>query len=243
MKPEDKARVGIDAKLAESGWVIQDMDDANLHAALGVAIREYPTSSGPVDYALFVEGNLVGVVEAKKREAGVNITRVEEQSARYMRSDFKWVDGSVCPRFAYEATDRLIRFTDYSDEKYRSRSVFSFYRPETLRYLMGMQDTVRNSLKRLPAFDTRGFRACQIAALKNLDVSFAENRPRALVQMATGAGKTFTAMTEVYRLLKYGGMRRVLKLRKKQRPRLGALSVRSIEKPLLTPSWRSRSAG
>ena len=210
MKPEDKARVGIDAKLAESGWVIQDMDDANLHAALGVAIREYPTSSGPVDYALFVEGNLVGVVEAKKREAGVNITRVEEQSARYMRSDFKWVDGSVCPRFAYEATDRLIRFTDYSDEKYRSRSVFSFYRPETLRYLMGMQDTVRNSLKRLPAFDTRGFRACQIAALKNLDVSFAENRPRALVQMATGAGKTFTAITEVYRLLKYGGMRRVL---------------------------------
>ncbi len=210
MTPEAKARQAIDKRLEQSGWIIQDMREVNPMAAPGVAVREYPTSTGPVDYALFVDGKPVGVVEAKRDDEGENITAVETQSGRYAGSTFKYVSVDYRIRFAYEATGKLTRFTDYADEKYRSRTVFSFHRPETLHALLAQPDTVRNNLKRLPTLDTTGFRDCQIAAIHNLDASFADNRPRALVQMATGAGKTFTAITAAYRLLKFGRMKRIL---------------------------------
>lgn len=210
MRPEELARVGIDEKLEQSGWTIQDMSQLNLTASLGVAVREFPTSTGPVDYALFIEGKPVGVVEAKKTDLGEKITTVEEQSSRYASSTFKWVQQEYNIRFAYEATDKLIRFTDYKDIKYRSRKVFSFFRPETLNSLLKSPDTIRNNMKAFPPLDGTGFRKCQINAISRLDKSFAENRPKALVQMATGAGKTFTAITAAYRLLKYGKMKRIL---------------------------------
>ena len=210
MTPEQKAREVIDKKLAQSGWVVQDRKQLNLLAGLGVAVREFPTSTGPVDYALFVEGIPVGIVEAKKDTAGENITVVEDQSSRYAHSTLKWVSVEYQIRFAYEATGKLTRFTDYADQKYRSRTVFAFHRPEELRRLLRQQDTVRNRMKHFPAFDTTGFRNCQITAIENLEKSFAANRPKALIQMATGAGKTFTAITAVYRLLKFTGVNRVL---------------------------------
>lgn len=210
MTPEQKAREAIDSKLIQSGWVIQDVKSLDLSASLGVAVREFPTSTGPVDYALFVDGVPVGVVEAKKSDVGENITIVENQSARYANSTFKWIKNDYKIRFAYEATDKLTRFTDYADEKYRSRSVFSFHRPESLQSLLNKSDTIRNNMKHFPEFDSTGFRKCQVTAIQNLDKSFADNRPKALVQMATGAGKTFTAITAAYRLLKYGKINRIL---------------------------------
>lgn len=210
MAPEEKARLVIDEKLRQSGWVIQDMKRLNLSAAPGVAVREFPTSTGEVDYALFIDGNPVGVAEAKREEKGESITDVEVQSGRYANSTFKWIKNDYKIRFAYETTDKLIRFTDYNDIKYRSRTVFSFHRPETLLALLGQPDTIRNNMKHFPVLDETGFRKCQVNAIKNLDKSFAENRPKALVQMATGAGKTFTAITATYRLLKYGKMNRIL---------------------------------
>ena len=210
MTPEAKARQVIDEKLKTSGWTVQDMKELNPSASVGVAVREFPTSTGPVDYALFVEGVPVGVIEAKKSDAGENITEVEGQSVRYAHSTFKWVTIDYRIRFVYEATDKLTRFTDYDDIKYRSRSVYSFHRPETLVALLKQPNTIRNNMKQFPAFDETGFRKCQITAIRNLDASFADNRPKALVQMATGAGKTFTAITAAYRLLKYGRMNRIL---------------------------------
>ena len=210
MSPEEKARQLIDARLVQSGWVVQDLNMVNPMASLGVAVREYPTSTGPVDYALFVDGLPVGVVGAKRDDQGENITAVEQQSGRYANSTFKYIKAEYRIRFAYEATGKLTRFTDYEDEKYRSRTVYSFHRPETLLALLAQKDTVRNNLKHLPPLDTRGFRDCQVTAIQNLDQSFADNRPKALVQMATGAGKTFTAITAAYRLLKYSGMKRIL---------------------------------
>ena len=210
MTPEQKARENIDKKLEQAGWAVQDMKQLNPIASLGVAVREFPTSTGPVDYALFVDGTPIGIIEAKKSDAGESITTVEEQSARYANSTFKWVKNQHTIRFAYEATDKLIRFTDYKDIKCRSRTVFSFHRPETLKMLSEQPDTIRNNMKSFPAFDETGFRKCQVNAIKNLDNSFANNRPKALVQMATGAGKTFTAITAAYRLLKYGKMNRIL---------------------------------
>lgn len=208
---EANARTIIDEKLKQSGWVIQDMESLNPAVTLGVAVREFPTDTGRVDYALFVGGEPVGVIEAKKSGLGENITVVEEQSARYANSALKWKREEYAIRFAYEATDKLVRFTDYADEKYRSRTVFSFHRPETLQdFLAAKTNTLRNNMKHFPPLDETGFRRCQVTAIQNLDRSFSENRPRALVQMATGAGKTFTAITAAYRLLKYGKMNRIL---------------------------------
>lgn len=210
MTPEQKARIVIDNKLKASGWVVQDRDRLDLSIATGVAVREFPTSTGPADYILFIDGKPVGVIEAKKTDAGEWITSVEGQSARYANSKIKWMHGEYHIRFAYEATDKIVRFTDYKDIKYRSRTVFSFHRPETLKALLEAPDTIRNNMKKFPPLDETGFRHCQITAIRNLDQSFADNRPRALVQMATGAGKTYTAITAAYRLLKYGKMNRIL---------------------------------
>ena len=210
MTPEQKARKVIDEKLIASGWIVQDVKKLNPNAAVGVAVREFPTDTGPVDYALFVNGTPIGVVEAKKSEEGENITTVEGQSSRYANSTFKWIKCEYKIRFAYEATDKLTRFTDYNDVKYRSRTVFSFHKLETLAALIRQKDTIRNNMKHFPEFDGTGFRDCQITAINNLDKSLSENKPRALVQMATGAGKTFTAITAAYRMLKFGKMNRIL---------------------------------
>ncbi len=210
MTPEAKAREIIDKRLEQSGWVLQDMRQFNPLASLGVAVREYPTSTGPVDYALFVGQIPVGVVEAKASEKGENLLAAEEQSARYASSIFKWANNTQHIRFAYEATDIITRFTDYADEKARSRRVFSFHRPETIAKWLKETDTLRNNLKRLPSFDNTGFRDCQTRAIINLEKSFSENKPRALIQMATGAGKTFTAITSAYRLLRFARNKRIL---------------------------------
>lgn len=210
MTPEQRARQIIDAKLEQSGWIIQNMRDLNVSAGAGIAVREFPTSTGPVDYALFVDGKPVGVIEAKKSTLGENITAVEEQSSRYAQSSLKYIKVDYKIRFAYEATDKVIRFTDYNDIKYRSRTIFSFHRPETLRKFDKADNTIRNNMKQFPELDKSGFRKCQITAIENLDASLADNRPRALIQMATGSGKTFTAITAAYRMLKYGKMNRIL---------------------------------
>lgn len=210
MTPEAKARLVIDKKLAECGYVLQDMSEFNPAASLGVAVREYHTDSGPVDYLLFINKVSVGVVEAKATNKGESLTTVAEQSKRYIESDLKFVKTQTHIRFAYEATDVLTHFCDYDDEKARSREVFSFHQPETLLQLMKDASPLRNRLKAFPTFDPTGFRDCQTRAIENLEVSFGENKPRALIQMATGAGKTYTAITTVYRLLKFAKAKRIL---------------------------------
>lgn len=210
MAPEEKARLVIDKKLIQAGWQIQDMEEINLRAGLGVAVREYPTDTGEVDYALFVNGVPCGIIEAKRSEEGHRLSVHEAQTDGYADSKFKHIKRDVDIRFVYEATDKIIHFTDYKDIDYRPREVFNFFRPETLQVLLQKEDTIRNNLREMPDFDKAGFRKCQIDAVENLDKSLAHNRPYALIQMATGAGKTFTAITAVYRMLKFGKFNRIL---------------------------------
>ena len=210
MTPEAKARIEIDKKLEASGYAVQDFKDFNPNASLGVAVREYPTSSGPVDYLIFVNKIPCGVIEAKKSQLAESLTSVAEQSKRYIESDLKFIKSETHIRFAYEATDLITHFCDYDDDKPRSREVFTFHRPETLSELMKSETTLRNRLESFPELPTANFRDCQINAILNLEESFGENRPRSLIQMATGAGKTFTAITNAYRLLKFAKAKRIL---------------------------------
>lgn len=175
-----------------------------------MAIREYVTSVGPADYVLFADKTPLGVVEAKPDSWGSVITTVETQSSGYANAQLKWVTSDTPRPFVYEATGEITRFTDGRDPKPRSREVFSFHRPETLLEWAKQPKSFRAALHDLPALDPAGLRDCQITAITNLEASFKADKPRALVQMATGSGKTFTAITQVYRLLKHARARRVL---------------------------------
>lgn len=210
MSPEEKARLVIDKKLEAAGYVVQDVKEFNPVAKLGVVVREWQTDSGPCDYLIFIGGVPCGVIEAKERNKGEKLTEVAEQSKRYAESKYMYFKQDIDIRFAYEATDVLTRFCDYHDKNYRSREVYSFHKPEQLQAWLKAPDTLRNMLKTFPELDERGFRKCQVTAIKGLEDSFAQNKPRALIQMATGAGKTFTAVTNVYRLLKHANAKRIL---------------------------------
>jgi type I restriction enzyme R subunit len=208
--PEQKARDQIDLRLAEAGWRAQDRNAVDFSAGQGIAIREYQTDQGPADYVLFVDRRAVGVIEAKPKDWGHKITTVEEQSAGYAAAQLKWVNNNAPLPFIYESTGIITRFTDGRDPAPRSREVFTFHRPETMAEWLSKPKSLRARLHDIPPLNTAGLRDCQITAIKNLEKSFRQDRPRALVQMATGSGKTFTAITSVYRLLKHADAKRIL---------------------------------
>lgn len=208
--PEQKARDTIDRMLQDAGWAVQNMSSLNWSASPGIAVREYQTEIGPADYVLFVDGKPCGVIEAKREEEGHRLTTHEKQAEDYARSQLKWVADSQPLPFVYESTGILTRFTDTRDPYPRAREVFSFHRPETLTEWQKQTATLRSRLGTLPPLPPAGLRACQINAITNLEDSFQKNRPRALIQMATGSGKTFTAITSIYRLLKHVDAKRIL---------------------------------
>ena len=207
--PEQIARDNIDKQLIACGWIIQDKKKFNLAAGLGIAIREYQTDIGPADYVLFVDKKAVGIIEAKREEEGVRLTTVEEQSSQYANAKLRLLNNEPLP-FVYESTGEVTRFTDYRDPKPRSRNVFTFHRPETFVQWLSQPKTLRGRLHDIPVLPEDGLRDCQITAINNLEKSFKDQRPKALIQMATGSGKTFTAITFVYRLLKYAKAKRIL---------------------------------
>jgi type I restriction enzyme R subunit len=207
--PEQLARDKIDRMLTLAGWSVQSKSSIDLSAAKGVAVREYQTDIGPADYVLFVNRTPVGIIEAKREEEGAKLTVVEEQSSDYAKSKLKYLQNAPLP-FVYESTGILTRFTDYRDPKPRSRPVFYFHQPETLIEWISEPNTLRSRLQKVPELLEDGLRPAQITAVTNLEKSFKENRPKALIQMATGAGKTFTACTFAYRLLKFAKAKRIL---------------------------------
>lgn len=207
--PEQLARDNIDKLLRNAGWAIQNAKKINWNESLGIAIKEYQTDVGPADYVLFVDRKPVGIVEAKKEDVGQNLSTVEEQSSGYANAKLKYLNNDPL-RFVYESTGALTRFTDYQDPKPRAREIFSFHTPKTLLSWSKQDKTLRGRFFDIPELETDGFRPAQIKAIRNLESSFKQNKPRALIQMATGAGKTFTAASFIYRLLKFAKAHRIL---------------------------------
>ena len=207
--PEDRTRSLIDRQLSACGWVIQSKAEMNLGIGLGIAVREFQTDSGPVDYGLFAGRKLCGVIEAKSE--GTTLSGFAEQAARYIADVPKHLvreEGQV--RFEYVASGTETLFRDHADPSPASRRVFTFHRPETLDRWLKETQTLRGRLQTMPSVIEDGLRDCQIEAVTELEKSMANNHPRALVQMATGAGKTFTACTLSYRLLAHAGFKRIL---------------------------------
>jgi type I restriction enzyme R subunit len=216
---EARARKKIDAKLVVAGWKVQDRAKANLWAGQGVALREFihGEGHGRSDYALYVDRQLVGVLEAKPD--GTTLTEVERQTRKYIDGVPDAIPAPVTPLpFGYEATGTESRFTCFADPEPRSRRMFGGYihRPETLAKwvarITGNQQapTVRAGIQSMPPLNVEHLWAAQIEAIQNTEESLRRNRPRALIQMATGSGKTYTAATLAYRLIEYADAGRVL---------------------------------
>ncbi len=233
-KPEQEARIEIDRMLFEAGWLVQDVKSVNLHAGRGVAIREFSLERGfgYADYLLYIDAKAAGIIEAKK--AGVTLSGVEIQSDRYTQGVSLSLPAWFRPLpFCYQSTGIETCFTSGLDPDPRSRRVFSFHRPETLAEWLDAAcrsveiathqpgevaepgeiwspDCYRSRLRRMPPLHSEGLWPAQFTAITNLEKSLAADRPRSLVQMATGSGKTFTSVSFIYRQLKFGGARRVL---------------------------------
>lgn len=232
MTPEARARQRIDLLLQQAGWQVQSLAQVNLQAARGVAIREFPLGNGfgCADYLLYVNGKACGVIEAKKD--GATLSGVEAQSARYAQGLPADLPAWRRPLpFVWESTGIETHFTNGLDPEPRARSVFAFFRPELLVQWLAYlpteatahtaQETPGTFLARLqhmpPLITEWGSGGAQyqlwpaqIGAITNLEKSLAANKPKALIQMATGSGKTFTSIGFIYRLIKFGGARRVL---------------------------------
>src|SRR3989337_287864 len=226
MTPEEKARQKIDQLLEAAGWIVQNLKELNLGASLGVAVREFTLESGEADYLLFVDRKAVGAIEAKPE--GTTLSGVAEQSAKYLEGIPKNLPLVQQPLpFAYESTGIETLFRDLRDPDFRSRRVFAFHKPETLLEWSSQQDTLRSRLKTTPTLITEGLRDCQIEAVQNLEVSFKDARPRALIQMASGGGQTYTAVSFIYRLIKFANAGRVLFL--VDRSNLGRQTLREFQ--------------
>ena len=243
MDPEAQAREKIDAALVESGWTVQDYAAMNLSAANAIAVAEFPLARGhgDADYLLFIDGQAIGVLEAKKE--GATLTGVEAQAEKYATGLPPALRVPVRPLpFNFLSNGRQTLFFNLLDPRPRSRRISlndevpHIHRPETLAAWLlarplrewGSADhvaepsaladapatnrpsTLRARFQHLPPLVESGLRKAQITALKNLESSLRDDRPRALIQMATGSGKTFVAVTEVYRMLKFAGAKRVL---------------------------------
>jgi type I restriction enzyme R subunit len=209
MTPEEKARQQIDTQLSASGWAVQTKDKINLSAARGVAICELSFATGEPDYTLFVDGKAIGTTEAKPE--GDTLTGVEEQSTKYVSGVPFGLPAWKTPLpFCYESTGAETFFTNRLDPDPRSRRVFSFHRPETLLAWVQQEKQLAQRLRELPPLAVGLLWLAQIEAITGLDKSFAAGLLRALIQMATGSGKTYTAVNFTYRLVKYAGARRVL---------------------------------
>jgi len=208
--PEQRARREIDAALTAAGWQVQSRDELDLTAGRGIGVREFQMKSGFgfADYLLYVDRKALGAIEAK---AEGTLTGVEAQSAKYAAGLPDNLPAHRRPLpFLFESNGSVNYFTNGLDPIPRSRRVFNFPRAETLAEWISQSAQLRARLQQLPTLDQTRLWKVQGEAIRNLDTSLGRADQRALIQMATGSGKTFTAVNVAYRLLKFGGAKRIL---------------------------------
>jgi len=215
LEPEQIARQQIDNQLRAAGWIIQDRSELNLHTSIGVAVREFPVTKpngnpGEADYMLFINQKAVGVIEAKRQ--GTTLSGIAEQSSNYAAglADNIPHEGEETLPFLYQSTGIETTFRDERDPEPRSRAIFHFHQPKTLAQWLSQPNTLRSRLRQMPPLAKDQLWLPQIEAIENLEISFSQDKPRALIQMATGSGKTFTAVNFTYRLIKFAKAKRVL---------------------------------
>lgn len=207
MTPEEKARVKIDQMFEDAGWKVVDRDfySPTITAA---AIREgLLEGNREADYFLFINGKAVGVLEAKREEVDVASDVVCEQTIRYTRYVPECYQAYERPLpFIYQSNGVTTLFRDCRSEDSDYEEINRIHTPKEMVKMLGIEDPYAG----LPTLQKKGLRDCQYEAISELEYSFRTGQNRALLVLATGAGKTYTACMASYRFLAYTPMKRIL---------------------------------
>ena len=207
MTPEEKARIKIDQWFADAGWKVVDREDYE-PTCTAVAIREGLLKGNlEADYFLFINGKAVGVLEAKREDIDAFSNKVCEQAALYARNVPNIYQTYQKPLpFIFTSNGKDLYFCDFREQDSYFKQIMSIPTPHELVKKLGIEDTFAG----LPTLKKKGLRDCQYEAVTELEKSFRSGQNRALMVLATGAGKTYTACLTAYRMLSYTSMRRVL---------------------------------
>lgn len=207
MTPEEKARVKIDRLFAEAGWTVVNRDEYE-PTMNAVAVREALLKGNlEADYFLMINGKACGVLEAKREEIDVASNMVSEQVATYakMVPDYYQAWQNPLP-LLYKSNAKVVDFQDYRKSNVEWEEINRIHTPKEIVDMLGIDDPFAG----LPILKSKGLRACQFEAITELEKSFRTGQNRALMVLATGAGKTYTACLAAYRMLAYTPMRRIL---------------------------------
>lgn len=207
MTPEEKARQKIDQWLTDAGWKVVDREDYE-PTCTAVAIREGLLKGNlEADYFLFINGKAVGVLEAKREDIEAFSNKVCEQAVLYARSVPNIYQTYQKPLpFIFTSNGKDLYFCDFREQDSYFKQIMSIPTPHELVEKLGIEDTFAG----LPTLKKKGLRDCQYEAVTELEKTFRNGQNRALMVLATGAGKTYTACLTAYRMLSYTSMRRVL---------------------------------
>ena len=207
MTPEEKARQKIDQWFTDAGWEVINRDDYE-PTCTAVAIREGLLKGNlEADYFLFINGKAVGVLEAKREETDAFSSIVCEQAALYARSVPNIYQTYQKPLpFIFTSNGKELYFCDFREQDHYFKQIMTIPTPHELVKKLGINDYFAG----LPTLRKKGLRDCQYEAITELEKSFRAGQNRALMVLATGAGKTYTACLAAYRMLSYTPMRRVL---------------------------------
>lgn len=207
MTPEEKARIKIDQWFADAGWEVINRDDYE-PTCTAVAIREGLLKGNlEADYFLFINGKAVGVLEAKREETDTFSSKVCEQAALYAKSVPNIYQTYQKPLpFIFTSNGKELYFCDFREQDHYFKQIMTIPTPHELVKKLGINDYFAG----LPTLHKKGLRDCQYEAITELEKSFRSGQKRALMVLATGAGKTYTACLAAYRMLSYTPMRRVL---------------------------------
>lgn len=235
LKPEERARQWIDRKLEDAGWQVINRNEyvPGMHA---VALREAPMRGGlEADYLLLLRGKAVGVVEAKRHEIPLDNASLIHQAENYAKRVQKWCPAWEIPlKFVFLSNGKEIALKDFHELEPKYKLISKFLRPWDFAQKLKL-----NEFDGLPFLSPKGLRQCQFEALSSLERSFKSGKRRALMVLATGAGKTFTACMLAYRMLAYTPMKRVLFL--VDRNNLGVAAKTELQTFKLTESGKPLS--
>ena len=223
-----KKRIDTRLRAMTPPWkIVRYHNGLDLSALHGVAVEEFPTENGPADYALFVDGVLLGIIEAKK--VAVNPQNVLEQAKRYAQGAAtgpgNW-NGFRVP-FLYATNGEIIWHLDVRLDKPVSRPVVNFHTAEALAEKFAFDDSrSRQWLLDTPPERITRLRPYQVASIIATESAMLAGKRELLVAMATGTGKTFLTVAQIYRLLESKKFRRILFL--VDRKALAAQAVRTF---------------
>ena len=207
MTSEEKARKKIDQWFNEAGWRVVDREEYEPTMS-AVAVREGLLKGNlEADYFLFINGKAVGVLEAKREEIDVSSDKVSSQVVTYARSvpDCYQTWRKPLPML-YKSNGRVVLFEDYRKTNTEWEELNRIHTPREIVCMLGIDDPFAG----LPVLRKNGLRNCQFEAITELEKSFRGGQKRALMVLATGAGKTYTACLAAYRMLSFTPMRRIL---------------------------------